>query len=359
MAIAIEPSRTSKRIVRVVAGDELPDRLPAWRDYASRRGMNSLNDDPEWLVVLAEGRGDRPYCLEATSDGRLSGILPLALVSGPLFGRFLVGLSHLSTGGVCCDDRATGTALIDQAIVLADELDVNYLELRHKTPIQHAALRMAVTDKVLMRIDLPETGEQLFDQLGGKVRNQIRKAERFAFSETWGGRELLDEFYFLYARRMRQLGTPVDGREVFARTLAHFPRRAEVAVVRCGEQAVAAALVLHGHGISAMHRSAMHSDARSTGVNTWLHWRALLRAQRAGHRTFDLGCATVGSSVHTFKKRLGARSQPLAVQHYVRRGSPKRFRRRRQMTEVWIRLWRHLPESVTRWMGPRIARGIP
>jgi hypothetical protein len=40
------------------------------------------------------------YAVEAVSNGRTVGFLPLALVSSMLFGRFLVSLPYLNTNGV-------------------------------------------------------------------------------------------------------------------------------------------------------------------------------------------------------------------------------------------------------------------
>jgi len=318
-----------------------------------------LNRDPAWLLVLADGRGHVPYCLEAMSGGQITGILPLALVASPLFGRFLVSLPHVSSGGVCSDDTTTALELVDRAIALADELDVDFLELRHERLLPHPQLQHVVTDKAHMRMDLPVDEGQLWDQVGTKIRNQVRKAEQLSFRETWGGVELLDDFYAIYTRRMRDFGTPTDGKVLFERILAGFPHRAELIVVRQQDRPVAAAMVLHGQGLSEMHRSAALTELRSTGVNTWLHWQVLLRTQQCGNRRFDFGRPTVGSSVYTFKKRFGATPQPAAVQHYLRRGSPEGLRRAGGKFKLPIKLWSCLPVCATRWLGPWIARGMP
>ena len=334
-------------------------RMPAWRMFAERRQHVSLSRDPAWLAVLAEGRGHTPYCIEVANGDRIEGVLPLALVSSRLFGRYLVGLPHLSQGGVDCDTTESEQALIDAAIELADSLDVEYLELRHEQPLRHDSLESLIADKVHMRLLLPETRDQLWSQLGGKVRNQIRKAERLGFRAEWGGRELLNDFYKVYSHRMRDLGSPVDGLKLFDRILQSFPQRAEVIVVHQGRRLVAAAMLLHGQGLSEIHRSGTLTAVRQTAVNSWLHWEALLRAQSRGQRWFELGCPTRDSNVYIFKRRFGAEPYQAAVQHYIRRGGPARFRQASGRYRLWINLWRYLPVSTTRWLGPKIAHGIP
>ena len=66
--------------------------------------------------------------------------MPLCYVRSLLFGRFLVSLPYLNTGGVLADDEKIAMALIDRAVELADRLKVRHLELRHEKPIEHPAL---------------------------------------------------------------------------------------------------------------------------------------------------------------------------------------------------------------------------
>ncbi len=192
--------------VRLVDKTELVSQLPAWREFVCRQDRLSLNHDPAWLLALAAGRQHVPFCIEARNGQQVTGLLPLALVEGPLFGRFLVGLPFLNSGGVCCSDDETALRLVDRAVCLADELKVHFLELRHERSIAHPALRQLVTDKAHMRLPLPRQAELLWRQRTSKVRNQIRKAERLAFRAAWGGEELLPEFHAVYSRADARLG---------------------------------------------------------------------------------------------------------------------------------------------------------
>ena len=63
---------------------------------------------------------------------------------------------------------------------------------------------------------LPASDTELFEELGSKVRAQIRKAQKFEFETHIGGAELVDDFYRVFARNMRDLGTPVYDKVFFA-----------------------------------------------------------------------------------------------------------------------------------------------
>src|SRR5205823_625987 len=127
------------------------------------------------LTVLERGLGHTPYSLEAVEGERTVGFLPLAYVRSVLFGKFLVSLPYLNSGGILADDDATARLLADRAARLGDELGVRYLELRHERPLEHPALTERLTSKAHLRLPLPADVETLWKGLDGKVRNQVRK----------------------------------------------------------------------------------------------------------------------------------------------------------------------------------------
>ncbi|MCA9135736.1 MAG: hypothetical protein KDB00_03230, partial [Planctomycetales bacterium] len=90
---------------------------------------------PAWLNALMQGLGHQIHVLKATESQSCVGVLPLAFVRGPIFGKFLVSLPYLNTGGVWARDDQVARQLIDAACDLADKLDVKHLELRHEQPV--------------------------------------------------------------------------------------------------------------------------------------------------------------------------------------------------------------------------------
>ena len=215
------------------------------RNDLTSLGHLLVEHDPRWLTVLNAGLGQRPYLLlDRSSDGNLCGYLPLALVSGRLFGSFLVSLPYLNHCGVVSNNAKTRMALIDAAVKLADRLDVQYLELRHINPVPSDQLAVQRDDKPLMILDLPSGKKDLWSVIGSKVRNQIRKGQKKDLSIVWGGQELIGEFYNVFAINMRDLGTPVYPRRLFSLMMTQFKQEAEVAVVRYGDRPVAGALLI-------------------------------------------------------------------------------------------------------------------
>ncbi len=356
----LAPTRANLKVDIVVHdGNHLAEQLPRWQAYLLSGGMLPLSRHPAWLDVLGRGLRHVPYCLEAVEGGSTRGILPLAFVRSWLFGRFLVSMPYLNSGGVLADNAAVEGCLIDRAVALADQLRVRYLELRHEQAAEHPALAHQMSNKAHLRLALPPSSPDLWNKLSAKVRNQVRKGEKSGLETAWGSQELLPEFYAVFSRNMRDLGTPVYGRTLFQNVLQQFPDRAELCVVRDGSVAVAGALLLHGWGVTEVPSASSLRAYNHTCANMLMYWRLLERAIERQQAVFDFGRSSLDSNTYRFKKQWGAVPSPAEWQYYVRAGEMTDMRPDHPRYQRLIRIWRRLPVSLTRLIGPRIVRGIP
>ena len=329
------------------------------RCVLGRACANPLRFDPGWLRVLQRGLRHKPFLLVAMQGGQPVGTLSLSLVRSLLFGRYLVSLPYVNLAGVVADNAEATTALIDRAVELADEYDVQYLELRQDTLVKHPALDHYTTMKVNTGLTLPGTVDKLWNQFSGRVRNKVRKGEKQGFTVHWGSDDLLADFYAVFSRNMRDLGTPVFGRELFERILSEFPEAAELCVVRAKGQPVAGALLIHGNGMTEVPSASSLRAFGPLNANDWMYWQLLQRAVARGQRVFDFGRTTVDSTTYVFKKKWGSKPIPTFWQYYLRRGSVTEMRLESGRYDKMIRIWRRLPLWVTLRLGPYIVRGIP
>lgn len=355
--MAIDTSTSLTVLVHEGAG--LSARLARLSAFTARQSPAPVSRDPRWLSVLEHALGHTPVALEAVEGESTRGILCLAHVRSLLFGRYLVGLPYLNSGGVMADDDHAAGLLIDRAVALADALDVRHLELRHERAIDHAALERKVTTKAHMRMVLPSSAEAAWAGLTSKVRSQVRKGRKRGLEVAWGRDELLPEFYAVFSRNMRDLGTPVYPRALFAETLRMFPAEAELCVVRAEGRAAAAALLLHGSGVTEVPSASSLKELNSTNANMVMYWNVIERATERGQSTFDFGRSTEGGAHYRFKKQWGAEAAPAEWQHHVRAGRVEDMRRESGKHDRMIRLWRRLPLRVANLIGPLVVRGIP
>src|SRR5690606_3251607 len=122
-----------------------------------------------------------------------------------------------------------------------------------------------------------------------KVRAQIKRARAAQTECLTGGAELLDDFYRVFAINMRDLGTPVYGKDFFANIFRLLPEHARIVVVRLQGRPVAAAFLL---GYGDMMEIPWASTVRSVNklnINMLLYREVLAMCIRDGWAFFDFG----------------------------------------------------------------------
>lgn len=364
VALATQPvvarSTSSQAKISSTIKVELTSTPETWQSFLEARGYEGFYQRAEWPRVLKNGLEHQPVCLQATAGGQLAGVLPLAFVKTPLFGRFLVSLPYLNSSGIVAESPEVASALVDRAIDLAEQLDVRYLEFRHEVATDHPKLTAAVTDKVHMRLALPETSDELWKSLKSKLRSQVRKPlNNESLTVHWGTHDLLDEFYSVFTKNMRDLGTPPFSRKLFASMLDEFPGDAEFCCIRLDGQPVASGLLIHGPGVTQVPSASSLRKFNSTSANMLMYWHLLSRSIERGQQMFDFGRSSKDAGTYKFKAQWGAEESPAVWQHFVREGEATDMRPNSGKYDLMIKIWQKLPVWLTKVIGPSIVRVIP
>jgi FemAB-related protein (PEP-CTERM system-associated) len=329
-----------------------------WDRFVSRHPHASGYHLWKWRQVFESAFGHETIYLAARDHGSIVGVLPLVLFESRVFGRFAVSLPFVNYGGVLARDAAAAAFLLDRAALIGEERRLAHVELRH-TARQFPDLQ-ARAHKVGMLLTLERDGAKAWERLDRKVRNQVRKAEKSQMTSRSGGAELLDGFYGVFARNMRDLGTPVYSRAFFAAVLAAFPDTARVFLVDAGDVTVAGAITLSFKDTIENPWASSLREYRTLSPNTLLYWRMIEHAIETGHKTFDFGRSTPNEGTYNFKAQWGAEPVPLHWEYVLNGGrslpnlSPSNPKYR-----AAIALWTRLPLAVTNFLGPHIVRSIP
>jgi len=346
--------------IRVLTGRTLQDRMPELTEFALRGETVHPSRHPAWLAILRDGLGHVPMMLEATRPGgETCGMLPLSFIRSTLFGRYLVSLPYLNSGGVVAEDAIVADELIDSAVDLAREMDVKHLELRHEAPVEHAMFNGNRANKVHMRLQLPDFPGPLWTGLNAKVRNQVRKGEKSGLEVVFGGKELIGEFYSVFSTNMRDLGTPVYSPALFQAMRHHLGDAVDFCVVRKDGMPIAASVSIHGAGITEVPSASSLREFNNLNANMLMYWNLLDRAIQRGQRAFDFGRSTIDGPTYRFKKQWGAEPESAVWQFHYRQGTGSDVRPDNPGYGRMIRMWQKLPVRLTRVIGPRIVRGIP
>ena len=330
-----------------------------WDAYVDRHPRGSLYHKSTWRQVIEGVFGHRSYSLGTRrANGELAGVLPLTRLKSRLFGDFLVSLPFVNYGGALGDDAAIEVGLMEAAAELARELGCGHLELRDD--IARQTDWPTRTDKVEMLLDLPDDPDTLLRAIGAKARAQIRRPARERATVHRGGAELLADFYAVFARNMRDLGTPVYSRHLFTAILDAYPENAHIISVRVADRPAAAGFLLaHRDRVEIPWASSIR-DYNRIGVNMLLYWEALKWAIEQGYRRFDFGRSTRDGGTYRFKAQWGARPRQLYWHYWLRGGgalpalTPSNPKYR-----LAIATWQRLPVPITRLLGPHLVKYLP
>lgn len=311
-----------------------------------------------WRGILDQSFGHRSYMLAARVNGDLSGVLPLVHMKSLLFGNFLVSLPFVTYGGLLCRDADSARVLLASAEELRARLGAQHVELRHAGEVELDL--PAKRHKVAMVLPLAGDEEAMWTGFNAKVRNQVRKAQKAGLEASWGGAVLLHEFYEVFVRNMRDLGTPVYARDFFVNILAALPTNTRIIIVRLHGKAVAAGLLYHHGQTLEIPWASSIRDFNSLCPNNLMYWECIRHGIAQGLGRFDLGRSTPGAGTFKFKEQWGAKPEPLAW-HYLLPAGEKLpdLTNQNPKYSLAIDMWQRLPLPLTRLVGPSIVRCIP
>jgi FemAB-related protein (PEP-CTERM system-associated) len=311
-----------------------------------------------WRAIIRRTYGhDCVYLAARDADGSLSGVLPLVHVRSVVFGRYLVSMPFVSYGGPLGSEEAVG-ALGGAALEEARRARVKLLELRSRRELP---LDMDVSHrKITVLLDVPADSEALWNGLPAKLRSQVRRPQKEGIDVRFG-RDQLEPFFGVFARHMRDLGTPVQPRRLFEAIADVFGADIWFACAYHKDQAIAAGCGLRWGEEFEITWAAALREFNAVSPNMLVYWRMLEQCAKSGIRVFNFGRCSPGSGTHRFKKQWGGRDEPLwwyqwsgAASAAAATPSPD------DPAYAWgPRIWRRLPLALANLLGPRVVRYIP
>ena len=310
-----------------------------------------------WKNVIEKTYKHKSYYLVAKEDGEIKGILPLFLMESRFFGKKLISIPFCDYGGICAKDEQTKNLFIVEVKKIASEKGVNYLELRHRNN-NNCGLITKDTYFTLI-LGLKQDYEFLRMNFSKKVRNAIRKAIKSNLKVTTGKR-YINEFYKIFSKNMRDLGTPVHSFNFFKNILHEFPDYANILITSYEEKAVGAMFLLQFK--DTIYAPWVSSDRQyfHFNPNNMLYWEAIRYGCENGFKYFDFGRSKWNSGTFRFKKPWGAIPKQLYYLYYLNSfddvpnldpSNPKYH----MLTQVWKRL----PITIATMVGPKIRKNIP
>jgi FemAB-related protein (PEP-CTERM system-associated) len=332
-----------------------------WDPFVTGAPDASLYQLSGWTELAREVFGHRTYFVEARDrTGALAGVLPVVQQRSLLLGNFATSVAFFNYGGPVTADPDIAQQVMLVASQEAATRGCRYLEFRDTQPRSGDwAMR---TDKITLQLPLPASVEALSKGLGSKLRSQVKRAEREGVERRIGTRELVKDFYAVFAETMRDLGTPVYPRRFFEAILNRYESRCQLVVIDWQGKPAAAAFLVFWRDRAEVPWAACRAKAKPLGLNMKLYWELLSFAVDRGCTLFDFGRSTVDSGTYRFKRQWGAQPVPLRWYRWERHRDSEdgatgdeKGKALRLATAVWQRL----PLGVANTLGPLISGALP
>lgn len=352
MPVALDRVRHRQMLVSTAVGEE------EWDSFVDGHPEATGYHLWKWRNVFEDAFGHRTEYLAARQGARIAGILPLVVLESRLFGRFMVSLPFVNYGGVLSTSDEARQELLRHSFELAKKLRLSHFELRHTArwfpdlPVKH--------HKVSMHLKLARDVESAWQALRNKERNLIRKGQKSGLVVRVGGAEYIGDFYRIFARNMRDLGTPVYAREFFESIFTAFPARTRIFIASFDDRPVAAAITYAYRKQIEVPWASSLREFRDKCPNNLLYWTMIEYAVEHGFDVFDFGRSSPDDGPFRFKQQLGAEPIPLHWEYGLLESqvlpdqSPKNPKFR-----LAVNAWKHMPLGLATRIGPHIVRCIP
>lgn len=334
----------------------------AWEQFARGCAEATLYQTPRWCDFITDVFGHRAHHLIAERDSGISGVLPLFLAKAPFVGKRLISLPYdLASGGPLAKDDAAAAALVTEAMRLATERKVDFLELRlaHRAAALDA-LGLTREDLILISTLPLRDAETTWRAVSKRNLKSFRAAARRGIVVRSGetGSDFL-AFYRIYLRTFRDFGTPPYPRRYFIELHERFQAEgaAQLLLASVNGRIVGGKLCFFFGGTLVSKFTVALKEALPLRAYPALFGAAIDLGIRLGAHTLSWGGSGKSQAgLIDFKQRWGSESE-VGVRYSlaVRRRAPD-LQKYLDSSGFERRAWRHLPLGVTAKLGGVLNR---
>jgi FemAB-related protein (PEP-CTERM system-associated) len=307
-----------------------------------------------WTRTVERVLGHPSHCLYVQdASGVIQGVLPMSHVRSRLFGNSLVSVAFAVYGGIAAATAQAAAALDAAARALAEELAVDWLELRHVHARESDAAVNALY--VTFRKSIPGDAEANLKAIPRKQRAMVRKGIDAGLTARIDAD--VDTFFAMYSESVRNLGTPVLPKRWYAALMQTFGAQCEVLSVMHEGTPISSVLSFYFRDEVLPFYGGGGAQARALKANDFMYYALMNHAAARGAKVFDYGRSKDGAGSYAFKKNWGFEPAPLHYEvHLVRATDPPALNPNNPKFKLAIATWQRLPLPITHLIGPMVAK---
>jgi len=334
-----------------------------WELYVKNNTLSSNGHLLGWKKALEDTYPVESHYLIAKQDDHIVGSLPLIRVKGKYISNELTSLPYISYSGLLGDNTEIKLKLIDKAMQLTEELGANRLVIRQTEPLPVETLNEYNTiiedQKIRMVLTLNSDSQILFNTFKSKLRSQVRRPEKEGMNFRFGGEELINDFFYVFSRNMRDLGSPVHAKKLFINLFSALGDRIKIGCVYHNKLPVAAGIIVMHHNMIEIPWASSDRRYNRFSPNMLLYWSFIEFACNNGYKYFDFGRSTRDEGTHRFKLQWGSVETPYYWYNIYQKNSGQSIDSHSDKRQIVEKAWSKLPLPIANYLGAKIRGYIP
>ena len=342
----------------------------AWDDYVMSHPSGTFFHLSGWKEMVEKSFGHKSYYLLAMLSlassssetealkTKILGVFPAFSTKSLFFGRSMVSLPFATYGGILAENEEAEQALYEEAVALTKAKRLDYLEIRNESkPLADLPVKDLY---YVFKKEISSDNDENLKAIPRKSRRMVRKGIGNELHAAFGGIELLNQFYELFAFSYRGFGTPVFSKGYLKNLLKRFRKDSSILIISKDGKPLSGVLSFYFKDQVIPYYSGAYPESHKYAANDYLYWVLMCSAAESGYRVFDFGRSKKDTGPYHFKQHWGFEPRPLPYQYFLHKteaipdispANPKYHRR--------IEVWKKLPLWATKIIGPRIVKYIP
>lgn len=339
-----------------------------WDRYVFQSKTSKYTHLFNWSRVIEDVFGHKAIYLAAVRSSReknfeIQGILPLFRFKALNTAYRLVSIPFFDTAGILTQEVSIPELFFKKGFIpllKSSSPSVSDLVLRQDRPLNMpdetlmGKIPGLFSGKVGLALSIQKTEQEMIQAFKSKLRSQIKKSERCGLTWEIGKARLIDPFYTVFSRNMRDLGSPVHPKKLFHSIFHYFRSHAFICVVFYRSEPVAASFMFRFKKTLSNPWASSLRPFRHLNANLYMYWQMIRFACRLKAETFDMGRSSKNATTYLFKKQFCPDEHPIYWYTWSFNGKAW-FAPEETLT---LPGWKHLPLGMANILGPMIRKRI-
>jgi len=318
----------------------------AWTCFVDEHPRAGAMHDFGWRQVLENAFSVTPVFVAAKSrTGEVTAVVGAYKARSVFAGHYMATLED----GILYRDDAAYDAVLGCLQDMAAAEGIPRLCIRNARDCEGPGFETIHAD-----VSLRPSVSELWNGIGKNTQRKVKQARNEGYTvRCEAPLSHLSAFYGLYARRMRDLGTPVIPYAMFDQIARAFgPETAKLHLVQQGDDLVGGMICFVDGGAWTNLFVAVPPHLGGANANALLYWEAIGLARERGAGSFRLGRSQKDSSTLAFKRKWRPDERPVFNSLYGD-GGPNAH------TPLYGAVWKRLPLWVANAAGPLLRQKLP